>query len=160
MISATDLRDEVIIPVLQDLERIKPGMYNLRAVYLLLGTAAQESDMGYFMRQHPTGPARGVWQMEPATAQDLWNRYLDKPENGDLRLAVVKYWTGKEPVWEEITWNLKLACALARIRYWMVPVALPYDREGQARYWDIHYNANEEDEVAEYLASWDKFVRL
>lgn len=42
------------------------------AVNLLLGTAAQESAFGTYLRQIGGGPARGVFQMAPATAKDIW----------------------------------------------------------------------------------------
>ena len=158
MISATHLTSEVINPVLEHLERVKPGMNRPAAGMLLLGTAAQESDLGFFLRQHPTGPARGVWQMERATVIDIWDRYLEKPGNEELRDVVYGFWTGGEHPADEITWNLKLACALARIRYWMVPIPIPSDLVGQARYWDVYYNANDKDEQAEYLASYEEFV--
>jgi len=158
MISPTHLISEVIIPVLQDLDQVKPGMYSDKAVRLLLGTFAQESDLGFFLKQHPSGPARGIGQMEGATTRDLVDRYLRKPGNEDLQVLILSYYTGTDEIEEEITWNLKLAVALTRLRYWVVPIPIPEDREGQARYWDVHYNANNEDEVEEYLASYDEFV--
>jgi len=38
---------------------------------LLLATAAIESDCGYYIKQ-VNGPALGIWQMEPATHDDIW----------------------------------------------------------------------------------------
>ncbi|HEV2650775.1 MAG TPA: hypothetical protein VGU69_05935, partial [Rhizomicrobium sp.] len=38
------------------------------ALNLLLGTAAQESG-GTYLAQYPTGPALGLWQIEPNTHQ-------------------------------------------------------------------------------------------
>lgn len=158
MISATHLTSEVIDPVLKRLETLRPGMYSPKIVQLLLGTAAQESDLGFFLRQHPRGPARGVWQMEEDTVEDLQGRYLMRPRNLDLYVAVEGFSVQGISWYEQLTWNLRLACALARVRYWMVPIPVPEDLRGQARYWDVHYNANQEDEIEEYLASYEEFV--
>jgi hypothetical protein len=40
--------------------------------------------------------------------------------------------------------NLTYACALARIRYWVAPAALPEANDvwGHARYWKDHYNTH------------------
>ncbi|MDX1428656.1 MAG: hypothetical protein R3282_00145, partial [Rhodothermales bacterium] len=43
---------------------------------LLLGTAIQESLLE-FRRQLGGGPARGLFQMEPATHDDCWENYLN-----------------------------------------------------------------------------------
>jgi len=158
MIKPAHLLTEVIEPVLGRLAHVNPKFNSLPSVQLMLGTAAQESDLGFYLRQWPTGPARGVWQMEKDTVSDLVGRYLQKPGNDELRHAVMGFWTGNHFVEDEIVWNMALACALARVRYWMVPIPIPEDLEGQARYWDVYYNANEEDEIEEYVASYHEFV--
>lgn len=50
-------------------------MYSEGMYKLLLGTAATESEFGKFNKQIG-GPALGVFQMEPRTAQDIWTEYL------------------------------------------------------------------------------------
>lgn len=45
-------------------------------VNLLLGTMAQESDMGKYETQGGGGPARGVYQCENATFQDINTNFL------------------------------------------------------------------------------------
>jgi len=71
MTQATDFRRDVIAPVLQ-----KSGLDSEAAEELLLGTAVQESLNFKYRRQMGGGPARGYFQMEPATHDDIWDNYL------------------------------------------------------------------------------------
>lgn len=52
------------------------GYYSDEAVDLLMLTAAQESEMGRYLYQLGNGPARGIFQMEPATHRCLYENYL------------------------------------------------------------------------------------
>lgn len=59
---------------------IRPALARLRlggaaAERLLLGTALTESGLVH-LRQSGGGPARGLYQIEPATHRDLWRHYL------------------------------------------------------------------------------------
>ncbi|GAG93875.1 unnamed protein product, partial [marine sediment metagenome] len=94
------------------------------AVNLLLGTAAQESLFGTYMRQ-VRGPAMGVFQIEPATFNWLKEKYnKDYPH---LSKVIV----------EDLEWDLALAIIFARLRYRAVPAALPIadDIHALAAYW-------------------------
>jgi len=98
------------------------------AIDLLLGTAAQESGFGKYLKQIK-GPAVGAFQMEPATFEWLRVKYEDKyPE--------LKHRTAKD-----MEWDLKLAIVMARLRYRAVPLDLPEGGiEHLAAYWKRHYN--------------------
>ncbi|WP_157098735.1 hypothetical protein [Novosphingobium rosa] len=48
------------------------GMYSAAASDLLLGTAVHESGGFRWNRQLGNGPARGYFQMEVATHNDIW----------------------------------------------------------------------------------------
>src|SRR5262249_50020699 len=50
-------------------------LHSTAAEQLLLGTAMQESDLIH-RRQLGDGPARGFFQMEPATHNDIWQSFL------------------------------------------------------------------------------------
>mgnify|MGYP006977226892 CR=1 FL=1 len=67
-IRANELRNQVIRPVLQRLHRWSPVMENL-----LMGTAAQASELGHLIKQ---GRALGLFGIEKETHQDVWDRYL------------------------------------------------------------------------------------
>lgn len=60
--------------ILRVLTNVDPALCSDAAVNLLLGTAAQESEFGKYIRQI-RGPALGVFQMEPATFDWLRDKY-------------------------------------------------------------------------------------
>lgn len=67
---AVAFRDGVIVPTLELI-----GLASPAAAELLLGTALVESRL-IWRRQMGDGPARGLFQMEMATHDDIWNNYL------------------------------------------------------------------------------------
>ena len=141
------LRDYVVRPVLVDM-----AMWSLAAERLVLGTIAAESNMGEFLKQKGGGPAVGICQMEPATAADLLKRYLVGRRYIDRRFQAAFQLVNSEPLnWalvplghisEKIMTDLRFAVGLCRLRFWVVPEALPeaHDLEGLASYWKRHYN--------------------
>ena len=152
------LRNMVVRPVLVGL-----GMNSDAAEDLVVGTAAQESGGGRWIRQVAAGGrqgvARGLWQMEPATHADIENRYLRaRPE---LAVRVFGFAAPLPPRVDQLHGNLYYACAMARLRYWMVPEPLPEtgDVDGYARYWKAHYNTPAGAGTPEdFVASWRAYV--
>ena len=71
MIDKAQLTDYIIKPTL-----LQIGLFNHTAVNLLLGTCAQESRMGTYVHQLGNGPALGIYQIEPATHNDIWANFL------------------------------------------------------------------------------------
>src|SRR6056297_2531573 len=85
---------------------VEIGFYSESAVNLLMGTAAQESHLGHYIEQI-NGPAKGIFQMEPATFEDHVNNYLNyKP---DLKQRIEKACDFKEWDSEALVYNLKFA---------------------------------------------------
>lgn len=141
MFNVRQFRD-LVIRSLRELEPTIP--VTDVATCLLLGTAAQESRMGTFLRQCGGGPGLGVFQMETATFDWLREKYP-------------QFLRGRQAV--ELEWDLKLAAKAARLRYWAVPDELPLSTKPQnlADYWKKHYNTpagagQPEDFVRNYLA--------
>jgi|WetSurSiteA1Bulk_404760.scaffolds.fasta_scaffold82008_1 hypothetical protein len=99
------------------------------AVSLLLGTCAQESGFGTYLRQMGGGPARGVYQMEQLTFDDLKNRFGERFHLNTWHFP-------------EIEWDLEKATMMARIKYLSIPEKLPGpdDIPALARYWKKWYN--------------------
>lgn len=147
------VRDKIIQPGLMALEPYVPSC--AQAMELLLGTAATESHLGYWLRQEG-GPALGIYQMEPATEWDIWNNYLAfRPE---LRRAVQRISTGRK---EELVTNHAYATVMARLQYRRAPKPLPEagDLEGQAKYYKQYYNTPlGKGSVEKYLADWKRLV--
>ncbi len=158
MIDPDHLRLEIIRPVLKHLDPVIPFSY--AAENLLMGTCAQESRMGQFLVQLGDGPAKGIFQMEPTTHDDIWENFLSYREShiGLIQdLCVVNNTIGSE-----LTGNLYYACAMARVHYYRVPMALPLadNVEEIAHYWKLYYNTPEgKGTVAEFIHNYNKFVK-
>lgn len=129
---------EKIRAVLRYLEPEIP--YSEQAVELLMLTAAQESRLGTYLKQ-VKGPARGVFQIEPATEIDMWislNLEKYKSIKNLISNLMGKDWpTGFTPM----EMNLAYAIAMARFYYWRIPDPLPkLNTLSLASYWKKYYN--------------------
>ena len=130
-------RDLIVRPTLAALDL--PG--GLVAEQLVLGTAAQESRFED-LAQLGGGPALGLFQMEPATFRDLWDRYLADPGRAELRERVTRLLApSPEPV-QQLVSNLRFATAMCRIRYLERPFRLPLQADSAklAAVWKHWYN--------------------
>ena len=117
------------------------GMHSLAAEQLVLGTALTES-LGMYVKQLGKGPALGLWQMEPATHDDILGNYVAyKPQ--------LKLWLGGLSTSARITdgaleliGNLFYGAAMCRIHYARGKDALPAsgNADGMARMWKKVYN--------------------
>ena len=151
MIDVTQFRDLIIKPTLEVI-----GGQSEAAYQLLLGTAIQESWLQY-LKQLFNGPALGVFQMEPATHDDIWENFLR--HRTDYAQAIMKL--AKNPGHpNEMVGNLWYACAMARAHYRRVPDPLPEagDVDAMAAYWKQFYNTylgsgTEE----EYIENWGTY---
>ena len=154
MIDPTHLLEHIIRPVLKDLDLWSP-----QAERLVLGTACKESECGRWLVQLGGGPALGIYQMEPATHNDIWENFLVFPGKTDLRNVVKKY---MPQLWTEqqlLIGNLYYATALCRIHYLRVPEPIPDDLPRQAAYWKRFYNSEKgAGTVQEYIEAWRRFV--
>ena len=154
MIDALHLLKEVIRPVLLDLRL--GGPY---AEALVLGTACVESHCGSWLVQLEDGPARGIYQMEPATHDDIWYNCLSGAP--DLAKKVnrwrVQYGNGMGA--DEMKFNLAYATAMCRIHYRRVAEALPDNLPAQAAYWKKYYNTPAgAGTVDKYMLAWRQFA--
>ena len=134
MMDVDQFRHEIVRPVIRHM-----GLWSPAAENLLVGTAIVESGLRY-VRQLGGGPALGFFQMEPATHDDIWVRYLSHRE--DLAEKASHY-TGASVIdAQRLVWNTGYACAMARVHYWRRPEPLPHedDIDGLAAYWKQHFN--------------------
>ncbi len=125
------IKQYIIEPTLKQL-----NLYSESAVNLLLGTAAQESQMGYYIKQI-SGPALGMYQMEPATHDDIVTNYLNYRDELKQQVQSIAPINA-----DELMHNLRYSTAMARLHYARVSEALPEanDIEGLARYYKRYYN--------------------
>jgi len=148
------IRDKIILPTLTKLEPF--GDTCAPIVELLIGTAAAESKLGFYLRQLNGGPALGLWQMEPETEGDIWKNYLLFRTKLSIKVSALKTFTV-----EEMEWNHAYACAMARIKYMrdVVPLPAAGDIEAQAHYWKRVYNTDQGGgTVKHYLECWKELV--
>lgn len=134
-------------------------LYSPAAVELLLGTAAQESHLGTYLRQIGGGPARGIFQMEPATEEDTWRNYLRGRMHLADRVWVVSGCDG--PNSYQLEGNLLYQIAIARIHYLRVPRPLPEagDVQALAAYWKQYWNTYlGSGTPEEFIANYRKYV--
>ena len=121
------LHDLIIKPTL---EYMGGNYYSKESAFLLLCTAAIESDCGYYIKQI-NGPALGIWQMEPATHDDIW-KSCDSLKSNEFAVFIfdmclcgeIKHnvdFTGES----QLIQSPKYACAMARLKYSMDPNPLP-----------------------------------
>lgn len=124
---------------------------------LLMGTAAQESALGEYIRQLGNGPALGVFQMEPATFKDIVQNYLQyKPELAKLVMSV----SGVNALRSEyLEYNLALSICMCRVHYLRVSEKMPDNLTGWAKYWKEHYNTRlGKGTEEEFIRNFKKYV--
>lgn len=126
-----------------------PELNTPSAVELLLGTAAQETHLGTYLRQ-VRGPAFGVFQCEPTTFQWLQEKFQEQ-------YPVLK---GRDV--SELEFDLRLAILMARLRYRIVskPLPDPTSPQAMAEYWKRFYNGGElgKGKTEDFIANYKRFV--
>lgn len=123
------------------------------AEQLLLGTYAHESEGGRWLYQQGGGPALGIYQMEPATHDDLLHRWIEPSRR---RLAVLYAAVGTPYRGERLLYDLRYATVFARLHYLRVPAPLPAadDWPALAAYWKAHYNTSKgRGQPAQFLSA-------
>jgi hypothetical protein len=148
------LRARVIVPVLGYLQ-LTGGE---AAIQLLLGTAAQESGLRE-LAQSPAGPALGLFQIEPATHDDIWHNFLTfRPI---LAKRVTDFVAPAPDRTLQLASNLAYATAICRVKYARTEEPLPPagDVDALAHYWKRHYNtADGAGSVAEFVSNFRRLI--
>lgn len=123
--------------------------FSVPAVQLDLGTCAVESNFGYYRKQIK-GPARGIFQIEPTTAVDIFDRFIQRrypdlyknilkdflpPEYPKLLLGQRKECIGQTMVNCDI-----LSILICRAKYRENKMPIPHDLPGIASVWKKVYN--------------------
>lgn len=157
-IDAGQLRELVIRPALKEI-----GLWSQAAEELVLGTAAHESHCGRYLHQ-VKGPALGIFQMEPATYKDIWERWL--PGQGELADDLIRIGSLGSPPYgvplaDVMVFNLMFAAAMCRVFYRRIKAPLPPagDLAGQAAYWKRYYNTElGKGRPEQYVKAWTTLV--
>lgn len=132
--NANQFRDHIVVPALGHI-----GAYSRNAEQLVMGTALAESGLS-FIQQIGNGPARGFFQMEPATHDDIWENYLPRKLElvNDLKSLIIRDMN----LLDQLHGNLYYAAAMCRIHYLRFREPLPEEDDwpGFAAYWKKYYN--------------------
>jgi len=123
----------------------------------MLGTCAQESKGGTYLKQ-VQGIALGAWQMEPATHDDIWKRYL--PNQPIICSKMVNHCQIRtQPSADIMMYHLTYACAMARLLYHRHPEPIPKGVEEQAKMWKKVYNSSKgAGDTDEYVRNYTLFI--
>jgi hypothetical protein len=152
-IDAKQLRDLIIIPALLEIDK-----YSDAAVNLLLGTCAQESAMGKYLAQVPKPIAKGIFQMEDATHDDIYQNYLKYKQDDSTGFGEL-FINEKRP--EAMIYDLRYAATMCRVHYVRVPKSLPGKDNilGMAEYWKRYYNTElGAGTVDEFMENYQRYV--
>jgi hypothetical protein len=135
---------------------IAVGAASDAAEMLLMGTAAQESNLVY--TKQIGGPALGYFQMEPATYDDCWTNYLHFRPDLAARVRAVRTAPGTASADDLVTDHV-YAAAMARVRYMRVAAPIPADPRLIAAYWKQHYNTPlGAGTVEDFIGNWNRYL--
>lgn len=160
------LRKYVIRPTLHRLAH-----YTYSAELLMAGTAAHESDGLRSRSQYGRGPARGIYQIEENTYNDLW-RQLHRERWRSLAERIkqlIPYNYRKDPAqaYSQIITNDAYATAIARFRYMTDKEPIPHvtapvkpdEIKLLARYWGRHYQRmSDPDKIQKFIDDFKLWV--
>ena len=132
MVDLDIFRKDIVNSTLNLMEKWSQSAENL-----IMGTAMQESHFTH-RKQLGGGPALGLFQMEPATHDDIWNNYICHRNNLN---EIMKQFT-KDALPDQLENDDRYAAAMCRVHYMRVPEALPFENDvvGLAAYWKSYYN--------------------
>lgn len=157
-LDARQLRDYIVRPVLTYLNLPSSAPRGV-AERLILGTGAHESSGFRYLHQLGSGPARGLFQMEPATFNDLWERFPPEgPIGMKLRKIAASY---PVPLHDQLMSNLSLSVAMCRIHYYVRPFTMPetVTVSDLAAIWKEHYNTRlGKGRVEDFIKNYDQYV--
>lgn len=151
-INTNQLLNYVIIPTLVKINLDSPSARNL-----LLGTCAQETDMGTYIKQMK-GPGLGIFSMEENTHDDTWDNYLKFDVSLAAKVLIIDTNESKNMIT-----NLAYATAMARIKYLRAPDALPdaSDVVGLAHYYKQYYNTYQgAATIEQFIENYQRYVNV
>lgn len=155
-ISEKQLREFVIEPILKEV-----NLYSKAAENLLILTYACEGIINNttFLKQ-TRGPALGVIQMEPATHK--WMREYISARSSEFKSTIEWIINTGGYHEERLIYDLKYAFLMCRMRYRVVPEALPQaeDIHGLASYWKKYYNTvHGKGTIVGAITKYNSYVR-
>jgi hypothetical protein len=157
-----DLKEELRYIILKTHEMLDIWA-NPRAVELLLGTAATETNFGQVLRQEgysmsSNSGAFGLYQMELDSHDDIWNNFLIYRSILKTKVQMI---LGCLNCKEALIGNLYYATAMARLQYLRHKESLPPvdDLKKQGDYYCRYFNSSKgKGTVDKYVTDYKRFV--
>lgn len=154
-INLEQLTTSIVRPILKEISLWTPA-----AEHLLLGTAAQETDLGYYLKQLGNGPGLGLYSMEERSHNDIWYNYLSyQPQFYNVICELIGI--APYPHAELLMYNIGYATIMCRLHYYRVAEALPDENDitKLAEYWKNYYNTNKgSGTVPQFIKNYKKYV--
>jgi len=157
-ICAKELRALVVRPTLEQL-----GLSAARADIaenLLLGTAAQESGLGFHLKEERT-QSLGIYRISPRTHINIWDKYLvNEPDLASRVRGLASQHEFLNNPHTELATNLRYATAIAWMIYRRVGKSLPKadDIKGLGEYWARYYHHKPKAKVEEFVRHYKQYI--
>jgi hypothetical protein len=140
--------------IVEDVVRVLGGGANARR--LLLETAAQETHLGTYQDPTPYKAGTGVCQFDEIAFNGVVNRTRKRHRRAireafGVELHLVKY--------RELEFSPLLSFIFCRLKYKLIPEAIPETLSGRADYWKKHYNtAAGKGTANEYILNAERYL--
>ncbi|MCW8196484.1 hypothetical protein F6455_16945 [Proteobacteria bacterium 005FR1] len=157
-ICAEELRSFVIKPTLEYLG--EHGERAHAAENLLLGTAAQESQLGFHLRLKRTR-GLGIYQITPQIHINIWDRYLiDYPDLASSIRGLASQHEFLAHPHAELATNLSYATAIAWMVYRRTNRTLPEadDVLGLGKIWHRHFPHRSAETAEDFAATYRRYM--
>ncbi len=150
-----ELRVLVIRPTLKQLRAWSPGMEAL-----LLGTAAQESELGFHLKQGRRH-GMGIFQILPSTHRQIWDKYLiNFPPLASKVRGLASQRDFLQHPHAELATNLRYATAIAWLVYRAAGVEKVEsgDLPRMAKLWKKHFHHGPSAKLRDFVDSYCKLI--
>ena len=131
---------------------------NASIVKMIFETACVESNCGEYIKQI-NGPACGIFQIEPNTAQDIIDNYIKyRSRYKDIfDMLYIKAFT----LSQNLKYNLAFSVFMCRMFYMRIKESIPNTVEKRAEYWKKYYNTEQgKGTTTEYIRKVGKYGKF
>lgn len=127
-------------------------------VKMIFETACVESNCGEYIKQI-NGPACGIFQIEPNTAQDIIDNYIKYRSRYKDMFDMLYIKTFTLP--QNLKYNLSFSVFMCRMFYMRIKESIPNTVEKRAEYWKKYYNTEQgKGTTAEYIRKVGKYGKF
>ncbi len=147
--SADDLRALIVEDTLHYM-----GEWSKAAENLLVGTAIQESGLGFSLK---SGRRLGIYHLSPRTHRAVWDHYLvNYPELASIVRGLAGQHSFVADPHRELLTNLRYATAIAWCQYRRADCQLPDagDIQGLGQIWHRHFQSRPSGSVDEFVRNY------